>query len=370
MEVKATGISVYDRISELRSFDDSKAGVKGLVDSGISKIPRIFVHDDRVKHLEEKSNCKNSQFVVPIIDFDGIYTDMARRYEIVERIRDACEKWGFFQVINHEIPLSIMNQMIDGVRGFHEEETEVKKQYYSRDVTKGFIYNTNFDLYQAPATNWRDTISCVIAPNPPDPKDLPPICRDIFFKYSDYMMKFGHNLFELLSEALGLDSSHLEDMGCTEGLFVLGHYYPACPEPELTYATSNHADSGFLTVLIQDHIGGLQILHQNQWIDVPPMNGAIVVNIADLLQLITNDKFKSVNHRVLAKKIGPRISVASFFRTHFREGIESKVYGPIKELLYEENPQFYQEITTRDYLTHYYNKGLDGTSALSRFKIR
>ncbi|KAL2506624.1 1-aminocyclopropane-1-carboxylate oxidase1 [Abeliophyllum distichum] len=369
MEVKATGISVYDRISELRLFDDTKAGVKGLVDSGISKIPRIFVHEDRVKHLEEKSNFKNSHFNVPTIDFDGIYTDMAQHYEIVERIRDACEKWGFFQVINHEIPLSIMNQMIDGVRGFHEQKTEVKKQYYSRDVTKGFIYNTNFDLYQAPATNWRDTISCVMAPNPPDPKDLPPICRDIFFKYSEYMMKFGHNLFELLSEALGLDSSHLKDMGCTEGLFVLGHYYPACPEPELTYATSNHADSGFLTVLIQDHIGGLQILHQNQWVDVPPMNGAIVVNIADLLQLITNDKFKSVNHRVLAKKIGPRISVASFFRTHFREGNESKVYGPIKELLSEENPQIYQEITTRDYLTHYYNKGLDGTSALSRFKI-
>ncbi|KAL2530789.1 1-aminocyclopropane-1-carboxylate oxidase-like protein 1 [Forsythia ovata] len=336
MEVKATGISVYDRISELRSFDDSKAGVKGLVDSGISKIPRIFVHDDRNKHLEEKSNCKNSQFDVPIIDFDGIYTDMARRYEIVERIRDACEKWGFFQVINHEIPLSIMNQMIDGVRGFHEEETEVKKQYYSRDVTKGpqrFASNMQRYIFQ------------------------------IFGLHDEI-------LFELLSEALGLDSSHLEDMGCTEGLFVLGHYYPACPEPELTYATSNHADSGFLTVLIQDHIGGLQILHQNQWIDVPPMNGAIVVNIADLLQLITNDKFKSVNHRVLAKKIGPRISVASFFRTHFREGIESKVYGPIKELLSEENPQFYQEITTRDYLTHYYNKGLDGTSALSRFKIR
>ncbi|CAI9776894.1 unnamed protein product [Fraxinus pennsylvanica] len=125
MEVKAKEISVYDRKSELRSFDDSKIGVKGLVDSGISKIPRIFVHDDRVKQLEEKSNCKKSQLNIPIIDFDRIYEDKARRYEIVEGIRDACEKWGFFQVINHEIPLSIMNQMIDGVRGFHEQKSEL-----------------------------------------------------------------------------------------------------------------------------------------------------------------------------------------------------------------------------------------------------
>jgi len=98
--------------------------------------------------------------------------------------------------------------------------------------------------------------------------------------------------------------------------------------------------------------------------------GALVVNIADLLQLITNDKFKSVNHRVLARNIGPRISVACFFRTQFQEGISSRVYGPIKELITDENPPVYRETTSiQTYITHYYNKGLDGTSALSHFKI-
>ncbi|KAK3024889.1 hypothetical protein RJ639_044026 [Escallonia herrerae] len=192
-----TGIKPEDdRKSELKAFDDSKSGVKGLVDAGMKKIPRIFIHD-QVK-LDEISSSAESQFsTIPIIDFIGIEKDAALRSEIIEKVRDASERWGFFQVVNHGIPQSVMDRMIDGVRRFHEQDTEVKKQFYSRDVTRRFIYNSNFDLYQAPAANWRDTISCIIAPDPPDPQELPMICRYVLSLLSVVQQSDGFLLLKI-----------------------------------------------------------------------------------------------------------------------------------------------------------------------------
>lgn len=88
-----------------------------------------------------------------------------------------------------------------------------------------------------------------------------------------------------------------------------------------------------------------------------------------MLQLICNDRFISVNHRVLANDIGPRISVAAFFRQHLHPENSSRLYGPIKELLSDEHPPKYKETTVKDFVKHYFAKGLDGNSALNRFKL-
>ncbi|XP_058768669.1 1-aminocyclopropane-1-carboxylate oxidase homolog 12-like [Vicia villosa] len=360
---------VYDRHKALKALDESKAGVKGLVDVGVSKVPKIFIHEHDNKHTISSS----TNLSIPLIDFGPLFTNptsSSSRLEIVEKVKYASEKWGFFQVVNHGIPSNVLDDMLEGVLRFHEQESEMKEEFYSRDInTKKVNYNTNFfDLFVTPAVDWRDTLSCIVAPQPLDPQELPTVCRDIIMEYSEHVKKVGRILFELFSEALGLNSSYLEEIDCAKGLFLLCHYSPPCPEPELTFGSSAHSDSSFLTVLLQDQIGGLQVFHENQWVDVTPIYGSLVVNLGDMMQLITNDKFLSVKHRALATKIGPRVSVACFFRQHLPPE-NSKVYGPISDLLTLENPPVYKETSVKNLISHYYGKGLDGTSALDHVKL-
>ncbi|XP_050215567.1 1-aminocyclopropane-1-carboxylate oxidase homolog 1-like [Mercurialis annua] len=396
--MKSTFEPEYCRSSELKAFDDSKAGVKGLVDAGITKIPRMFHQPPHALHnisYAPKNSVSRSSF--PIIDLQGVENSSVSRKEIIEKVRNASESWGFFQVVNHGIPIHVLEEMKNGVHRFHEQDTDLKKRYYTRDSTKKVRFNSNIYLYRSPAANrrdtsgfqiahhppepeeipaacsspaanWRDTMAIQMAPHPPEPEEILETCRDIVMEYSKEIMKLGNLVFELFSEALGLKPNHLKEMDCDKGLLVLSHYYPPCPEPELTIGTSKHADNDFLTLLLQDHIGGLQVLHQNHWIDVPPMPGAIVVNIGDLLQLVSNDKFKSSEHRVLAnREREARVSVACFFTTALLS--VSRRYGPITELLSEKNPPKYRETTVQEFAEHHNAKGLDGTSTLLHFKL-
>ncbi|MCL7025658.1 hypothetical protein MKW94_012539, partial [Papaver nudicaule] len=107
---------------------------------------------------------------------------------------------------------------------------------------------------------------------------------DIILEYTEHVRILGDTVIELLSEALGLEKYHLKGMDCTKFVSVLGHYYPSCPQPNLTMGSYKHTDPDFFTLLLQDDIGGLQILYDNHWVDVKPIPGALVINIGDLLQ--------------------------------------------------------------------------------------
>lgn len=105
-------------------------------------------------------------------------------------------------------------------------------------------------------------------------------------EYSKQAYVLGDLLLGLLSEGLGLRTGHLKDMECLKERRLHCHYYPACPEPELSIGTIKHTDAGFLTILLQNQtISGLQLLYDGQWIDIHPIQGGLVIVIGDLLQV-------------------------------------------------------------------------------------
>lgn len=166
-----------DSNTDTIDFDKSKVGVKGLVDAGLKKLPSIFVHES-IKE-ENKSKKEPSKHQVPLIDLgvDGATQDPAKRAEIIRQLQDACEKWGFFQIVNHGIPDDVMAKMIEATKEFHEQDPEIKKQYYSRDTTRRVIFNSNFFLYNTSAATWKDTFLCKMAPVQPGWEELPEIFR-------------------------------------------------------------------------------------------------------------------------------------------------------------------------------------------------
>ncbi|XP_071726340.1 1-aminocyclopropane-1-carboxylate oxidase homolog 1-like [Rutidosis leptorrhynchoides] len=359
-----------DRTKKLKAFDDTKSGVKGLIDAaagGVVDIPTIFIRppDELAEDLEVT---RTSLLQIPAIYLNGVDNKASsRREKIVEQVKQASETWGFFQVVNHGIPIKVLDEVLKGAHEFHEQDVEKKKEYYSRDPERTVKLNTNFDFYLSRAANWRDSLIIdMVKSNHLDPQNLPSICRDATVDYISHLMKIADTLFELLSEALGLESDHLKQLECEKDKNVVLHYYPACPKPDLTLGIGKHTDATFITILLQDEVGGLEVLHGNKWVNVEPIPGALVVNIGDLLQIISNEKFKSVIHRVFGNVTRSRTSVGCFFHG---ASTPPKTYGPIEKLIAKGSPKLFKEFTVADYLMKFYSRGIDEKSGLNGVRI-
>ncbi|KAK1364339.1 putative oxoglutarate/iron-dependent dioxygenase, isopenicillin N synthase [Heracleum sosnowskyi] len=164
---------------------------------------------------------------------------------------------------------------------------------------------------------------------------------------------------------------NVEDMDSNESLLMGSkrinlNYYPVCPNPELTVGVGRHSDVSTLTFPLQDNIGGLFVrkMETDAWIHVPPVTGSIVINVGDALQIMSNGRYKSVEHRVAANGSNNRVSVPIFVNPR-----PDDIIGPLPEVLKNGEEAKYKQVLYSDYVKHFFRKGHDGKETIDFAKI-
>lgn len=179
--------------------------------------------------------------------------------------------------------------------------------------------------------------------------------RETMAEYRSEIKKLAERVMEVMDENLGLPKGYIKKAingGEGENAFfgTKVSHYPPCPNPEFVNGLRAHTDAGGVILLFQDDkVGGLQMLKDGQWIDVQPLPNAIVINTGDQIEVLSNGRYKSCWHRVMATPDRTRRSIASFYNPSFQA-----IISPAPQLVPKENQQVaYPRFVFGDYMSVY-----------------
>ncbi|KAL7003759.1 Protein DOWNY MILDEW RESISTANCE 6 [Sarracenia purpurea var. burkii] len=324
-----------------------------------SSLPESYVRPESERpKLSEVEDCED----VPIIDLG-----CGDRILIIQQIGEACRTYGFFQVINHGVPVELVEKMLEVAEEFFALPVEEKMKLYSDDPSKTMRLSTSFNVKKEKVHNWRDYLRLHCHPLEhfvPEWPSIPSSFKDTVSNYCREVRDLGFRLEELIAESLGLLKDDIKSVLGEQGQHMAVNYYPPCPEPELTYGLPGHTDPNTLTILLQDlHVSGLQVLKDDKWLAVKPHPNAFVINIGDQLQALSNGRYKSVWHRALVNADKPRLSVASFLCP-----CDDALIAPPKKLTEDGTGAVYRNFTYTEYYAKFWSRNLDQEHCLELFK--
>ncbi|CAN1804521.1 Hyoscyamine 6-dioxygenase [Linum perenne] len=305
--------------------------------------------------------------LIPVIDVD----ETVDRGHIVQSILAASQEIGIFQLINHGIPEKLMKEVMEVAAEFFELPTEEKSKFCGGDEVDvsrmSCKLSTSLDYENEEVHFWRDVLRLLCHPvgtHVQSWPQKPARYREVVGEYARKVRELSLWVLEMLSEGLGLELGYFGD-GLAQVQMMSINNYPPCPNPRLTLGVPKHSDASLLTVLLQGKVNGLQVLLKDgKWVGVQPLPNALVVNIGNVLQVISNGRLKSAVHRVVTNRELARTTVVCFTNPTIDCLIE-----PAKALIDERHPQMYRASIYKDIRDATVADAHTGKEPLDFFKI-
>nr|AFK45966.1 unknown [Medicago truncatula] len=338
--------------------------VQELAEQGITKVPEQYLQPNQDSILV--SNTTSSP-QLPIIDFDKLLCEDGIE---LEKLDNACKEWGFFQLINHGVNPSLVESVKIGVQQFFHLPMEEKKKFWQTEEElqgSGQVYVA----LEEQKLRWGDMFYVKTFPLhirlPHLIPCMPQPFRDDFENYSLELKKLCFKIIERMTKALKIQQpNELLDFFEEGDQSIRMNYYPPCPQPDQVIGLNPHSDASALTILLQvNEMQGLQIKKDGMWVPINPLPNAFVVNIGDLLEIMTNGIYRSIEHRATANSEKERISVAGFHNIQMGRDL-----GPAPSLVTPETPAMFKAITLEEYVNGYLASKIKGKSYLDVVRIK
>ncbi|KAI4308601.1 hypothetical protein L6164_031657 [Bauhinia variegata] len=304
---------------------------------------------------------------IPVIDMEALKNDSKERFFAIEKLRDACRRMGFFQLVNHGVEQSVLDEALLAASIFFNLPTREKATLMSNDVHKPVRYGTSYRDGVDKIQFWRIFLKHYAHPLKDWIHMWPDNPHEYRWEgYCQEVRKVGMEVIIAIIESLGLRPTYLKQQ-IEDGMQVMAlNCYPPCPEPEIALGLPPHSDYSCLTILYQSSVG-LEImdLEDATWKVVPQIPRALQVHVGDHFEVLSNGSYKSVVHRATLNSESTRISIVSLFSL----GMDGKM-ETAPELVDEKNPK-YRESSFRDFLNFLASNDIaEGKSFLGMLKIK
>ncbi|CAL4902281.1 unnamed protein product [Urochloa decumbens] len=306
---------------------------------------------------------------VPAVDLSGPGAAAA--------VVDACERFGFFKVVNHGVPARVVDRLEAEAASFFarpQAEKDVSGPadplgYGSKRI--GRNGDTGWLEYLLLAVDHHQAAAVSKAGSPVPSSSL---LREAVSEYVGAVRGVAARVLEAVAEGLGVAPrdalSGMVSGAASDGVLRVNHY-PPCPLlqrlPDSCSVTGfgEHTDPQLVSVLRSNGTPGLQLaLRDGRWVPVPPDRDAFFVIVGDSLEVLTNGRLKSVRHRVVANSLKPRVSMI-----YFAGPAPEQRIAPLPELLGHGEQGVYREFTWGDYKKAAYRSRL-GDNRLDPFRRR